>query len=131
MPSRRSDASIAERMCLRDRPPAFSPLPHRHEHLGGHDHLVALEELAEQPPGGHLAGPAGVDVRGVEEDHAAFGRDADDRLGGILIQHPRPITVVPEAHHPEAHARHAHARRAKVDVLHDHLMIAASSDRSV
>ena len=25
MPSRDSDASIAERMCLRDRPPPFSP----------------------------------------------------------------------------------------------------------
>jgi hypothetical protein len=93
---------------------------HRAEHLGGDHHILAAEQLAEQPPGDHLARALGVDVGGVEEDHATVGRSPDQRLGGVLLQHPLPAGLVAEAHHAEADTGHAQAGRAQVDVLHDH-----------
>jgi hypothetical protein len=84
--------------------PRVLAVPHRHEHLRGHDHVIALEELAEQPAGCHLARPARVDVRRVVEDDAAVGCRTDERLRRVLIEDPRTFAVVPEAHHPEAHA---------------------------
>ena len=78
---------------------------HGHEDLGGDDHLVAAEELGQQSAGGHLAGPARVGVGGVEEGDPALDRRLDDRLGLLLVDHPRALAVVAEAHHAHAQAR--------------------------
>ena len=99
---------MADRMCLRDSPPPFSP------GVIGMNTLVAmttssrLNILGQQPPRGHLAGALRVGVGGVEEGDAAFDRGPDDRLGLLLVEHPRPVAVVAEAHHPEADPRPAH-----------------------
>ena len=80
-PSRRSDASIAERMCLRESPPPFGP------GVIGMKTLVAItassrrRNLRTQASGRDLARAVGVDVGGVEEVDARLDRGADDRLG--------------------------------------------------
>ena len=48
MPSRRSDASIADMMCLRDRPRPLACSVDRVEHLGGEHDLVALREVLQR-----------------------------------------------------------------------------------
>ena len=101
---------MPDRMCLRDRPPPFSPGRDGHEHLGGDDHFVAAQHLAHEISGGHLAGAARVGVGRVEEGDSALDRGAHDGLGRGLVEDPLPLTVVPEAHHAETDARDSQCR---------------------
>ena len=88
-------------------------------HLRRDDVLLArAEQLAEHPPGEHLALAAVVDVGGVEEDDAALDCAPDDRLGLVLAERPGPLLAGAEAHHPEADTRDAQARAAEVHVAH-------------
>src|ERR1039458_2744698 len=91
---------------------------HRHEHLRGDDELLAREELAEQATRGDLARAPRIGVGRVEERDAALAGRPYDRLGGVLVDHPRPVAVVAEAHHAQADARNPQACRADVHVLH-------------
>ena len=108
-------------MCFRDRPPPFSP------GVTGMQTLVAttissrLEELGQQPTGGHLARPARVGVGRVEEGDAALDGGPHDRLGPVLVEHPGPVAVVAEAHHPEAHPGHPQTGATEIHVLHGDL----------
>ena len=79
----------------------------RHEHLGGDDGFVPRQVLGHQLPGRHLAGAAGIGIRGVEEGDAALDGRPHDRLRCILVNDPRPVTAVPEAHHAQADPRDA------------------------
>ncbi len=93
---------------------------HRHEDLGRHHHLVASEELGQQAAGRHLARPLRVGVGRVEEGDATLDGGADDRFPVVLVEHPRPVAVVAEAHHPEADPRDPQAGPSQVHVLHGH-----------
>ena len=105
-------------MCLRESPPPFSPGVIGMNTLVASDDLLAGEELGEESPGDDLAGALRVGVGGVEERDPALDGRAHDRLGGLLVEHPRFVAVVAEAHHAQAHARDPQAARAEVHVLH-------------
>ena len=86
-------------------------------HLRCEHVLLTAEKPREDPAGDDLALAGVVDVRGVEERHAALDRAADDRLGGLLGERPLALGRGAEAHHPQAQPRHPQPRPAEVHVL--------------
>ena len=95
-PSRSSDASMRGRMCLRDSPRPLGPGRHRPVDLRGDDDpRRARSTCGSSRPVSSSLGRRRVHVGGVEERHAALDGAADDRLGGVLVEHPRAIGVVP------------------------------------
>ena len=118
MSRRPSDASMPERMCLRDSPPPFSP------GVIGMNTLVAMtassrvRNLGTSRAGGHLAGAARVGVGRVEEGDPTFDGGLDDRLGRVLVDHPGAVAVVAEAHHAQADPRDPQAGCTQIQIVH-------------
>jgi hypothetical protein len=70
-------------------PPQVRVVPHRVEHLGGDDHLVAPRpEILQRAPEDLLAPAEGVHVGGVEEVDAELEGPADERAAFLLLQDP-------------------------------------------
>src|ERR1700683_3520824 len=99
MSRRSSEASMPDMMCLRDRPPLFSPGAIGMKTLVATTTSSRRNIFPSSRPGPAPPCPAEVRVRGVKEGDPAVGRRLDDRLGGVLVEHPRPVAVVAEAHH--------------------------------
>ena len=97
-----------------------SARPHPRPDLCGDDHLVAPREFLQRSTDDFLAGPAGIDIRGVEEVDAKFERTLDNRPALLVVQRPRmgPAIGQPEGHAPETNARNLEARIAELDVVH-------------
>ena len=65
----------------------------------------------------------GENDRGLSRKHVLAAIDASlQRLGVVLLQHPLPAALVPEAHHAKTDTRHPQARRAQVGVVHEHTL---------
>ena len=96
---------MPDKMCLRPSPPPFSP------GVTGMNTLVAMTASSRvryfehQSPGGHLAGSARIRVCSVEEGHSTLDGGSHDRLGGVFVNDPGPLALVPEPHHAETDPR--------------------------
>ena len=100
-------------MCLRQRPRPFSPGIVWPWTFVATTSSSRVRSFLQEPAGDDLALAAVVDVGGVEERDAALDGALDDRLGGGLVEHPRPLRRRAVAHHAEADARDAQTRAAR------------------
>jgi hypothetical protein len=83
--------------------------PHRVEHLGGDDDVVAAGEVPDGAAGDLLGDAERIHVGGVDEVDAELDRTLDDRPAAIFGEHPRAPAGVAVGHHAEADPRHFEA----------------------
>ena len=98
------------------------PRPHPAAHLGGDDHVLALDaEVAQGLADLNLGLAFGIDVGGVDEIDARFERAGDELGGGGLIERadgaPEPAAAM-KCHRPEADFGNELARAAERTIAH-------------
>ena len=96
VPSRASEASRADSRWPREVPRPIGPGPVCAVRLGRDEHLVARDDVGEQPTEHALALAAGVDVGGVDERAAGLA-EGDSCAAASSSSVSRPQVIVPRA----------------------------------